>query len=87
MTTDTVHVCYDVYLYESNMVEVCTRCDYLIFAGTSWILFNVGNPLAINELQFIWEDDGIIYDLTGRKLTKVPSGTMYIRNQKLYITK
>ena len=87
MTTDTVHVCYDVYLYEANTVEVCTRCDYLIFDGTSWILFNMGNPLAINELQFIWEDDGIIYDLTGRKLTKVPSGTMYIRNQKLYITK
>ena len=87
MTTDTVHVCYDAYLYESNTVEVCTRCDYLIFDGTSWILFNMGNPLAINELQFIWEDDGIIYDLTGRKLTKVPSGTMYIRNQKLYITK
>ena len=86
-TTDTVHVCYDVYLYEANIMEVCTRCDYLIFDGTSWILFNMGNPLAINELQFIWEDDGIIYDLTGRKLTKVPSGTMYIRNQKLYITK
>ena len=30
-TTDTVHICYDVYLYTSNTMEVCTHCDYLIW--------------------------------------------------------
>ena len=47
----------------------------------------MGNPTGINELKFTWEDDGIIYDLTGRKLKEVPVGTIYIRNRKLYINK
>ena len=85
MTTDTVHVCYDAYLYESNTVEVCTRCDYLIFDGTSWILFNM--TTSINELTFNRINDNKIYDLLGRELNEIPVGTMYIRNQKLYITK
>ena len=87
MTTDTVKVCYDVYLYEANTMDVCTRCDTVIFDGTNWVLFSMGNPTAINELEFTWEDDGIIYDLTGRKLIEVMVGQMYIRNNKLYITK
>ena len=87
MTTDTVHVCYDAYLYESNTVEVCTHCDYLIFNGTSWILFNMGNPTSINELTFNKVNDNKIYDLLGRELTKIPVGKLYIRNQKLYITR
>ena len=37
MTTDTVKVCYDVYLYEANMIEVCTRCDTVVFDGANWI--------------------------------------------------
>ena len=85
MTTDTVHVCYDVYLYESNMVEVCTRCDYLIFDGTSWVLFNMGNPTATTELEFNKNNDGKMYDMLGRELTEVPVGTIYIRNNKKYI--
>ena len=28
-----------------------------------------------------------IYDLLGRELTEIPVGKLYIRNQKLYITK
>ena len=87
MTTDTLKVCYDVYLYESNLVEVCTRCDSLIFNGTNWVLFSLGNPTGINELQFTWEDDGKIYDLLGRELKEIPVGTIYIRNNKLHIRK
>ena len=85
MTTDTLKVCYDVYLYESNMVEVCTRCDSLVFNGTDWVLFSMGNQTAVNELEFIWEDDGKVYDLMGRELKEIPSGIMYIRNHKKYI--
>ena len=85
MTTDTVHVCYDAYLYESNTVEICTRCDYLIFDGTSWILFNM-MPTSINELTFNKTNNNKIYDLLGRELTEIPVGKLYIRNQKLYIT-
>ena len=87
MTTDTVKLCYDVYLYESNMIEVCTRCDSLIFDGFNWILLNMSNPTSINELTFNKVNDNKIYDLLGRKLTEIPVGVMYIRNNKLYITK
>jgi len=87
MTTDTVKVCYDVILYEANTMETCTRCDSLIFDQNtfSWILFSMGNPTGINELQFTWEDDGVIYDMTGRKLIEIPVGKMYIQNRKKYI--
>ena len=82
MTTDTVHICYDAYLHEVNTVEVCTRCDYLIFDGSNWILFNMDNPTAINELGFICKDNGKIHNLLGKELTKIPIGKMYIKNNK-----
>ena len=87
MTTDTVKLCYDVMLWEMGVLEVCTRCDSLIYDGNNWVLFSMGNTTSINELQLTWEDDGIIYDLTGRKLKAIPTGTMYIQNRKLYIRK
>ena len=85
-TSDTVKVGYDVYLYEANSVEVCSREEWVIFNGTSWILFNMGTT-SINELQFTWEDDGKIYDLRGRELSGVPTGIPYIKNRKIYIKK
>jgi len=87
LTTDTVKVCYDVYIYESGVLEICSRCDWLTFDQNSftWILYNMGNPVGINELQFTWEDDGIMYDMLGRKLVEVKVGSMYIRNNKKYI--
>ena len=63
------------------------QCDTLVFGPNGWMKMGMGNPTGINELKFTWEDDGIIYDLTGRKLKEVPVGTIYIRNRKLYINK
>ena len=37
---------------------------------------------SINELTFNRVNDGKIYDLLGRELTKVPVGKMYIKNKK-----
>ena len=87
VTTDTVKVCYDVMIWESGVMEVCTRCDWLVFDQNSfsWVLYNMGNPVGINELQFTWEDDGKIYDLQGKELKEIPAGTIYIRNNKKYI--
>ena len=82
-TADTIKVGYDVYLYEANSVEVCTREDWLIFNGTSWVLFNM--TTSINELTFNRVNDNKIYDLLGRELTEIPVGKLYIRNNKLYI--
>ena len=89
MTTDTIKACYDVYLYESNMVEVCTRCDSLIFnqSSFSWVLFSMSNPTSINEITLNKINNNKMYDLLGRELNEIPVGTMYIRNQKLYITR
>ena len=87
MTTDTIKVCYDVWIYEANSMEVCNRCDSLVFDQNTyaWVLFSMSNPTGVNELEFTWEDDGIIYDLMGRKLVEVNVGQMYIRNNKKFI--
>ena len=82
MTSDTIKVCYDAILYTVNTVETCTRCDSLIFNGTSWVLFSVGNPTIINELEFTWKNYGEIYDLLGKELTEIPIGKIYIKNNK-----
>ena len=42
---------------------------------------------SINELTFNKINNNKMYDLLGRELTEIPVGTMYIRNNKLYITK
>ena len=49
VTTDTIKVCYDAYLYTANTLEVCVKCDDLIYNGFSWILFNTSNPVGIIE--------------------------------------
>ena len=82
---DTIKVGYDVYLYENGVAEVCSREDWLIFDGTNWVLFNM--TTSINELTFNRVNDNKIYDLLGRELTEIPAGKLYIRNQKLYITR
>jgi hypothetical protein len=90
MTTDTLKVCYDVYLYENGVAELCNRCDTLIFDQgiNNWVVFsNQGNPVSINEFIIERFNDGKIYDLMGRELKEIPVGTLYIRNGKLYFTK
>ena len=87
--TDTVKLCYDAIISFMGATYVCTDCDTLIYDGFaySWMLMNMGNPLAINELQLNTINNNKIYDLLGRELNEIPVGTMYIRNRKLHITK
>ena len=84
---DTVKLCYDAFIYFDSMTYICNYCDSLVydFMTDTWVLMNMGNPTGINELQFTWEDDGITYDLMGRKLVEANIGQMYIRNNKKYI--
>ena len=88
LTTDTVKLCYDAFIYFDTMTYICTSCDSLVYNGFaySWMLMNMGNPLAINELQLNTINNNKIYDLLGRELNEIPVGTMYIRNRKLHIT-
>ena len=89
LPTDTVKVCYDAYIYYDSSIYICAQCDSLVYDvnSYSWVLMNMGNPTSINELEFTWEDDGIIYDMLGRELKEIPVGQMYIRNRKIYIIK
>ena len=68
-TSDTIKVCYDAWIYEANSMEVCSRCDSLVFDQNtySWILFSMGNPTGLPG--FVIEEDGVrwwndaIYDM------------------------
>ena len=87
LSTDTVKVCYDAYIYFMGVNYVCTDCDSLIYDANSysWVLFNMGNPTAIKEIILEINNDNKIYDLLGRELSEIPIGTMYIQNRKKYI--
>jgi len=86
MTTDTIKVGYDVYIYENGSVEVCSLEEWLVFDQNSfsWVLLNM-LPTNIEELVIERFNDGKIYDLMGKELSHVPSGKLYIKNGKLYI--
>ena len=85
---DTLKVCLTTIIdYMGATYSCLEQCDTLVFGPNGWMKMGMGNPLAINELQLNTINDNKIYDMLGRELNEVPSGTMYIRNQKLYITK
>ena len=86
MSSDTLKVGYDVYLYENGIAEVCSMEEWLIFDQNSfsWILYNM-NTVGINELTTIKIVDDKIYDVFGRELLTAPIGQMYIQNKKKYI--
>ena len=89
LSTDTVKVCYDAYIYFMGATYICTDCDSLVYDGNSysWVLLNMGNPTAIEEFERMIPTDRKIYDLLGRELTEgeVKLGQMYIRNNKKHI--
>ena len=80
MTTDTIKVCYDAHLYEANTIDICTRCDSLIYNGISWVLFSMGNPVGIVEIENKTNNNKM-YDLNGREILK-PKG-LYIQNNTI----
>ena len=85
---DTLKVCLIATIDYMGATYACLeQCDTLVFGPNGWMKMGMGNPLAINELQLNTINDNKIYDMLGRELTEIPVGTMYIRNQKLHITK
>ena len=84
VTTDTIKVGYDVYIYENGVLEICSIEEWLIFDGTNWVLLNM-IPTSINELTFNRVDNNKIYNLLGKEVTNVTIGQIYIRNNKKYI--
>ena len=85
---DTLKVCLTTLLEMNNMMYSCMQCDSLVYDGFGgWMMMNMGNPLAIQEREWKFNNDNKIYDLLGRELFYRPTGTMYIQNRKLYIRK
>jgi hypothetical protein len=90
--SDTLKVCFDVWFYSTTFqgavfYEFCSQCDSIIHDGTSWVLFNIGNPTGLPG--FVIEEEGVrwwndvIYDMQGRELKEIPLGQMYIRGGKI----
>jgi len=88
MLTDTIKVCYDAYIYENGVAEVCQRCDSLFYnpmTGT-WMTLVTNIQTSINEITLNKINDNKIYDMLGREVTDIKIGTIYIRNGKKFIT-
>ena len=88
--TDTLKVCYDAFYYYSDTTVLCNHCDSMVYSQLvgDWILYSTeGNTTGISELVIDRVNDNKIYDMLVRELNEIPVGTMYIRNQQLYITK
>ena len=89
-TTDTLKVCYDATIDINGFTYTCTNCDSLVYNPNSYqweIMQRVTQPTAIKEVQLSTNSTGKIYDLLGRELSSPPVGKMYIRNNRLCISK
>ena len=86
-TTDTLKVCLTTLIMSNNMIYTCVQCDSLVYGPAGWMMMNMGNPLSISELETNPFSDNKMYDMLGRELFYIPTGTMYIQNRKLYIRK
>jgi len=92
VTTDTIKVGYDIYIYENGVLEICSIEEWLIFDQNSytWVLLNM---IPTSLPGFVIEEDGVrwwndkMYDLQGRELKEIPVGKMYIKEGKLHITR
>ena len=83
--TDTLKVCLTTILEVNNTWITCLQCDSLIYGPTGWMMMNMGNPLSILELETNPFSNNKMYDMLGRELFYIPTGTMYIQNRKIYI--
>ena len=88
--TDTLKVCYDVIIDISGFTYTCSNCDTLVYNFNSYqweVLPRAVQPTAVKEIKFNTNDNNKIYDLLGRELNSIPLGKMYIRNNRLCISK
>jgi len=86
LPTDTIKLCYYASIYLMGYTYTCSYCDSLVYDGNSysWVLLNVSNPTTVRNIGFNYIEDNKAYDLLGRELKYIPTGTMYIRNSRLY---
>ena len=86
--TDTLKVCYNVFININGMTYTCAGCDTLIYNPNSYQWESkMSNPTLITNISRNTINDNKIYDLLGRELTSAPINKMYIRNRRLCIRK
>jgi len=85
-TTDTVKVCYNAYIMNppNPTISCYDVCEWIVYNGTEWVEWN--NVLSVNEVP-LRPVDSKSYDIMGREMFYIPSGIMYIKNQKLHMKK
>ena len=86
ITTDTLKVCYDVYIFLMGATYICTDCDSLVYNPNSYQWESIV-PLSttVEEIRVNTNNDSKSYDLLGRELKYIPLGKLYIRGHKKYI--
>ena len=85
--TDTLKVCYDVLIDINVFTYVCTGCDTLVYNPNSYQWEVASPPTAVREVELTTISNNKIYDLLGRELSSIPIGKMYIKNNRLCISK
>jgi len=84
--TDTLKVCYDVFIDINGITYACSGCDSLVYNPNSYQWEKISaQPVGIAELELKTISDNKMYDLLGRELFEVPKGTIYIKNRKKFI--
>ena len=81
--SDTIKVCYDLFITINGWSHACTSCDSLVYDNNqnNWVPM-IANPLAIEEIKDNYILKNKIYDLLGREVFNILPGEMYIRNNK-----
>jgi hypothetical protein len=83
--TDTLKVCYDVFIDINGVTYACSGCDTLIYNPNLYQWEISSRPLEIIELESNIINDNRMYDLLGREIFEIPIGIIYIKNRKKYI--
>ena len=81
--TDTLSVCYNVFIDISGFTYVCSGCDSLRYNPNThqWEKITA-QPLTVMEIEPNTINDNKIYDLLGKEIFGIQIGEMYIKNNK-----
>ena len=83
---DTITTCISYHYEALNITDTLEGCIEHYWNGEAWVR-STSMTVGIEEYIVNQIADNKIYDMLGRELTEIPVGQMYIRNQKLYISK
>ena len=84
--TDTLSVCYDVFIDINGFTYICSGCDDLVYNPNTYQWEKItAQPLTVMDLKPNIINDNKMYDLLGKEIFEVPVGAIYIKNRKKFI--